>query len=282
MQSACDVLSERPMLRTSFTRLLSRSAIALASAYALGACGGRAGEAPDPCAHAVPPPIVVDARITRIDVLDLGEARDYVKDGTQLTAAPLAPKYGYDLDGVCSDRTKPESFACTKNPRADTAKYTDGDSGIDNSFGRNLVAYIRASWANASQVMSGFSYLETRSDGGGTLYLGTSNGLHLVIPLVAVRLTAPTADTLGTLAAVVPRDAFIASLREHFNLIAGAQFCTGSTIDTTIEAVAQSVDILLAGPPNAALPCDGISLGLRLSGTTVDAVPPIGPGCAVR
>ena len=272
--AARDVLCGPQMILPS-----SRGAIGIALSVALSACGGKSQGDGAACAHVVAPPITDSARVIRIDTLDLGETRDYVKTSNGSTSTVRAGSYGYDLDGLCSDGKRPESLACRRAPNAIVSAVTDGDGGIDNSFGKLPLMILVTAYAKPSEAMSRFSYLETRSDGTGTLYLGTSNGIHYVIPLVDVRLAPPASGSLGTLAAIAPRDALIASLRSRISLAFGPELCKGSTLESIVESVSQSADIVVSGAPGPERDCDGISIGLQLSGTTVDAVPPLGPDC---
>lgn len=242
----------------------------------LAACSSETEPEP-PCAHALPPPVVADARVIRLDLLDFGEG----VDGTTQTPPPSrALSYGSDLDGVCSVKSRIESFACRRLRGASPARMQDGDGGIDNSFGNNLVPLIDPTVpGNVGGAMSGFSHLETKTDGTGTLYLGIKTGLFAVIPLVDVRLSAPDREGLFMVSALAPREALVASFRAHANLIVGAKYCKGDVIDSVVDAITQYSDIRLSGPPDPNVDCDGISVGFRFFGTTVESPPAIPEGC---
>lgn len=254
------------------------AALGAALACALTACGGVEPEEPV-CVHAVPPPIVAEQRITRIDLLDLGETRDSLQIPNGSSSIARGASYGYDLDGLCSSGEQAEPVACRRATTAASGGFKDGHGGVDNAFNTWLLEIVQLGYPKPSETMAGFSYLETQRDGRGTLYLGTSRGIHFVIPLVAVRLAPPTSTTLGTLAAIIPRDALNASLRERLSLAFGAKSCADSSVQSVIDIVSASADVPVSGAANADVECDGISIGLRLSGTTVDAVPPLGAGC---
>jgi hypothetical protein len=258
----------------------SRCAIAVASVLALSsaACGGQTEGNLPACAHAVAPPIADAARVLRLDVLDLGETRDSFAVPNGTSSKLRATSYGYDLDGLCTDSARPESVACGRAANASKSGQTDGDGGIDNAFGRQLLGFLVALYSTPSEVMSGQSYLETRADGGGTLYLGTNAGIQYVLPLVGVRI-GPSADgTMSVLGAVIPRDALVESLRA-FGFAVGGEYCSGTTMDAVLEQIALAPDVLVSGSPDPARDCDGISIGLRFSGSAALAPPKRVPDC---
>ncbi len=266
------------MLMSPWRRLCIGAAIGIAALPSL-ACGGKSEESAETCAHAAPPPIVAEARIMRLDVLDFGETRDVVPIEGGQRSIPRAESYGFDLDGLCSDGKRAATLSCRRARNATNGAMTDGDAGIDNTLGRNLLDYLVFAYQRPSVRMSGFSYLETKSDGSGTLSLGTASGIQFVLPLVSVRISPPEKNGLRTLAAIAPRDALVASIRGRINLASGELACSTAAVESLVTSIMEAADIPVSGPPDAEAPCDGISIGLRLSSTPVATVPPIGAGC---
>lgn len=233
------------------------------------ACSGKIDDTPQ-CTLVPSPPVLHEKSIARLDVLDLGET------------TRAADAHGFDLDGVCTDRRKPDSESCRRFPGADSFMTIDTDGGVDNNFSRWLLGYIQAVIGKPSETMSGHSYLVTEPDGSGTLYLGTSTGIRIVIPLVRVRIARGENGALSTLAAIAPRAELIASVRARFSLVYSGgpdHGCGYAPQETVATAIAQASDILVSGDRNPDVECDGISVGLRFASSPVDAPPSVGRGC---
>ena len=254
-------------------------------------------------------------------------------------------QFGYNLDGDVSTATsvnlcKPRSNAAPKNV------YPDGDNGIDNSFGRNIVpillslqsdvsAKVNASIAAGRHtILFDLEHLGAGADYNplvGRVYRGAQanqpplwNGAD-VWPVASISLNAPpslasakaqaaasyvvgntwvaqlhgeihvplatggfdlelpikdpvitmTLDgahqsaTNGTIAGVIPTDAFVAVMKQ----VAGAfdaSLCGGPTIDSIVAQLEQASDILTDGTQDPSKVCDGISVGLGFDAHLVD------------
>jgi len=82
--------------------------------------------------------------------------------------------FGYDIDGKIT--TAASTDVCTLAPGASSDVQIDGDDGIDNSFGANLVGYLSAAFISGSTT--GFSdYLTGRIEHGDYTFLADTVGL---------------------------------------------------------------------------------------------------------
>jgi hypothetical protein len=86
------------------------------------------------------------ARVFALNQLFLGEAgrSGPVKDAWK--------DFGYNVDGLAT--TKADTNVCTRFMGADPAKQEDGNGGIDNSFGHNVVAFIQGIAPNPSKTIT--------------------------------------------------------------------------------------------------------------------------------
>jgi hypothetical protein len=253
-------------------RLLTLVVSLTALVAVVAACGGKSEGAGDPpCTSPPPPPIVTAASVVRLDALNLGDV-----DANGVLSRDAWMNVGFNLDGRCSKRDVPRSFACKRSSGADIPKGEDGPNGLDNSFGKNLIRFLVGLYPNPSEVHTGFSYLETQANGRGALYLGTKDGVSWVVPLVDVRLTLPRADGSVTLAAIAPRDALARNVEDRANVFG---LCGSSAVDTVVQTIRQASDMLLAGPPDPDVECDAISVALTFVPTPVPAAPTVGPDC---
>jgi hypothetical protein len=216
---------------------------AAAAAAAASACGGVSTGTEPVCPTPVLPAVVSAAQVLRLDSLNLGEL-----DADGNVSGVAARSIGYDLDGLCTTTANLDAVQCQRGAGTDTSKPVDGVDGIDNAFGKSLLPLLRGLYLHASATTTGFSYLALEADGRGTLYIGKSQGVVFVIPLVSARLSDPGPDGLVTLAAVIPRDAFVDSVKKHINLLSST-LCSGSTADTIILTVQQAADLPLSGLP---------------------------------
>jgi hypothetical protein len=250
--------------------LLALIPMALAAA---SACGGTSTGAEPVCPTPALPAVVSTAQVLRLDSLNLGEL-----DANGNLSNVASQSIGYNLDGICTTKANLDAVQCQRGAGADPSKPVDGTDGIDNAFGKSLLPLLRALYDHASATTTGFSYLALDADGRGTLYIGKSQGIVFVIPLVSARLSDPGADGVVTLAAVIPRDAFVDSVKKHFNLLS-PMLCAGSTADSIVQTVLMAADLPLSGDPAPTSECDGISLAIKFAGAPVAAAPTIAPGC---
>lgn len=135
--------------------------------------GGTGGGNPDPVEDGKRPPqsaggstgTGTEATVVALDTLLLG-------DTDPTTGQPDSSAWrriGYNLDGIIS--TKTGSNHCKPQEGANPASVkTDGDQGIDNSFGSNLMPIIGTLTSNPSQQIS-----ESLTGGDFTIILGLDN-----------------------------------------------------------------------------------------------------------
>lgn len=261
------------MLRLRLLALL----VPLAAAIFAAACGGLTEDDAAVCTTTPPPALVTDARVVRLDALRVGD----VVPG-DAASKDAWKTLGFDLDGVCSSRNDPASLACRRVAGSSANVSDDGTNGIDNAFGHSLLPLFSPLFASPGRAMSGFSFLATKSDGTGTLYLGSKDGLMFVVPLASVRLSPPAADGSVTLGAIAPRDAVVATFVEHANLLARDLCDERTTLDSIAADIRQAADVRVSGAPDPNVECDGISFGMAFVPAQVDAPPPVQPGCSAR
>jgi hypothetical protein len=150
----------------------------------------------------------------------------------------------------------------------DPADITSAKVTITNSY------VIGDTWVG--QVSGGFPL---------TLRL-TGLPIQMVIQnaVIAMQLDAShTSATGGTISGVIATDAFVSAVKEAAGLF-DPSLCSGSTIDSILEQVAQASDILQDGTQDPTKPCDGISIGLGFDASQVllgpiapPTVPPTSP-----
>lgn len=215
------------------------------------------------------PDVVSTAQVLRLDSLNLGEL-----DANGNLSNVAYQSIGYNLDGICTTRANLDAVPCV-TPHGAKA---DGTNGIDNAFGKTLLPLPRELYDHASATTTGFSYLALEADGQGTLFIGKSQAIVFVIPLAGARLSDPGPDGIVTLAAIIPRDAFVTSIRRHIDQFV-PQWCGSSDSESIVQTVLEAADLTLSGVPEATRECDGISLAIKFAGTPVAAPPKITPGC---
>jgi hypothetical protein len=143
----------------------ARSSVALLVALAISSCGetensdrasdagmeggaGASGSRVPPQDPGMPLATGTAPTVLAINHLFLG---DTDRDGTETPDAWA--DFGYDLDGLASS---PEDAAhCAPPPGSSPAiVQTDGNDGVDNSFGRNLLPVLRSFSPSASQLVN--------------------------------------------------------------------------------------------------------------------------------
>jgi hypothetical protein len=155
------------MLRKTFGFAVTAASMA---AVCLAACGGDSDEespgstGKDPTGEgARPPPPANDPKTTvtlALNKLFLGET-----DRNGEADVNAWKSYGYNLDGIIS--TKTGTNHCAPKPGIPKSKIqTDGNDGIDNSFGSNLIPIIQNLAGNPTEAIT-----ETLTDGSFTLIL---------------------------------------------------------------------------------------------------------------
>ncbi|APR87666.1 hypothetical protein A7982_13015 [Minicystis rosea] len=267
-------------------------------------------------------------------------------------------QFGYNLDGQISTANSVGLCLPRKNASPHNV-YPDGNNGIDNSFGKNIVPILLGLQSDVSVKVNesialgrhtilldldalgaGSSYnpLVARAYGGAQTS-GTPqwNG-NDVWPVASISLAAPPAlgsakakapqsylvgntwvgrfageirvplstgsfdielpikdpvitmvldgahqsATSGTIAGVMPTDAFVTVMKQ----VAGSfdpTLCSGPTIDSIVAQLEQASDILTDGSQDPSKVCDGISVGLGFDarrvnvGSVVTTPPPPNP-----
>ena len=152
------------MRRSSSSQLVLLAGVAagsLAVSFMMGGCGGTetataassgtGGKAPADLSH--PPEPATDAKapdgsgstVLAIKKLYLGDTN---RDGTANKVNGWK-QYGYDIDGLASTATSTD-LCKPRNNNAAKNVYPDGDKGIDNSFGKNILTIILGIASDAS------------------------------------------------------------------------------------------------------------------------------------
>jgi hypothetical protein len=247
----------------------------LAAAVIVSACDGAVDDEPDPRCNE-PPPAAITTRsgeVLRLDVVELGERLP--------NRAPSFASIGMNLDGRCTKDAL--SRACSRPGNRAGGWHSDGDVGIDNSFGHSFLSMLALLDATPSATASGNSFLVFEGGGRATLHLSMhpASGITVSIPLTGVRL-AEGADGVVTLAAIIPRAAFREAVRVRGNALVNppsTELCAGSFLESVLASIDDAADVPLDGTPNAPAECDGISIGARFRGTPVAEPPTLLPTC---
>ena len=107
------------------------------------------GNVPPKAGADKPPPADAQAKTLAVSKLFLGSTN---RDGSPNTASGWK-KYGFNLDGKIS--TEASKDLCKPREGANPANiYPDGDGGIDNSFGRNILPVVRAAAPDAESSVN--------------------------------------------------------------------------------------------------------------------------------
>lgn len=228
----------------------------VAAAVLLVACSGTDAPADPPC---TPKQAPLTAPVTRL-------ALSRVDFGNKDTWRSI----GFDLDGACT--TTQTHRTCKPGPGGGGSYLEDGQDGIDNSWGRNVVGLMRIFYADPNAAWSGRSVLDVGSAGTGTLYLLAPDDLLFEVPLVDVRMEWN--GTSGTLAAIVPVDKGMENLRR--DLSAYSKKDCGS-LGSLAGIFASNADVSASGVVDDGVECTGVSLGMTFEGTPTDNVPQLGP-----
>lgn len=177
---------------------------------------------------------------------------------------------GYNLDGKCTTRTSTDS--CTLAAGAALSVQDDGTNGIDNSYGENLCPIFDAESGNYP-CSSGIkqAYLQTDASGTGTLVLGS-----FVYPVRDVHISL---DGTGGMAGGVLPTAGIAAAWKNAAGCISTSLCNGSALQSVLTQLAQASDIGADGSNTVGAACDGVSFGIRFTGSTPVSSLPTPPSC---
>jgi len=108
----------------------------------------------------------------------------------------------------------------------------------------------------------------------GALSIGSAGGVSFTLPVTHVQIAMPVAPdatgaTSGTLAAILPADAFAAFAVGIAGRLSSS-FCSAASLAAITTMIEQASDILVDGTQDPTKPCDGISMGLGFSATRVE------------
>ncbi len=121
----------------------------------LGGTGGTGGTAEqEPTAHPPPDPGGPPAGGSQVDALVVQKLFLGELDRQGLIDPDVWKSYGYDLDGYYSNEHSTLHCAPVTGANPVSVK-TDGDGGIDNSFGANLLPILKVFVPNLTNVASG-------------------------------------------------------------------------------------------------------------------------------
>jgi hypothetical protein len=248
--------------------LFSFSSLSLLSFFSVVVAVGCGETEPAPvtCVGRTPPPLATEARILRLDQLNLGDLGP-----TGVPESSAWKSVGYNVDGLCST-SEERSFACRRLGAATRGSQSDGNDGIDNSFAQNVVPLYRAIYKAPSLDAAGRSYLSLLGGGKAKLHLGTETRATLVIDLEQVHLSEPDANGSVTLAGIAPRDPLLTNVRGWL-VASTSEWCGSSSLDMFLTSVGAAADIPISGNAAADTDCDGISFAMTFTGTQVAEVP---------
>jgi hypothetical protein len=215
--------------------------------------GGSSGSSSGgtPCGNsALPGTAATSLTLTGVDLGDMNGATDW-------------QTIGWNLDGKCTAATSTD--VCALSAGAPLQTQDDGTGGIDNSFGENLCPiFDTLSSGGACSTMIAAAYLQTDATGSGTLTIpfGTTV-IAYPVKDVHVGLTGSG----GVVGGVMPTASLIAAWQAAAGCISSS-LCSGSAFQSIAGQLQQASDIGADGTDNQGTTCDGISFGLRFTGST--------------
>lgn len=174
---------------------------------------------------------------------------------------------GFDRDGLCT--TKTSADVCMRQAGAASSNQEDGDNGIDNSWGKNILPLFQT-----VGPIQGTGYLTTDATGAGTLRLTTSGG-PMNVPVTSAKVVRT--GTSATISVIIPTEAFVTEMARVAGHIS-ASLCSSSTLETIKQEIRQASDLPLTGAQSPAVACNAISLGATLTGVVDGTAPVIDPG----
>lgn len=182
---------------------------------------------------------------------------------------------GFNLDGKCT--TNSSTDTCTLAAGASLNTQDDGTNGIDNSYGQN-VCPILAGMTSNYPCSSGIkqAYLQTDANGTGTLVLSFLS-LAMFYPVHDVHITLSGSG--GMAGGVIPTAGFKAAWQNAAGCIS-TSLCSPSALQSVLTQFAQASDIGADGSNTAGTACDGVSFGIRFTGSTTVSSLPSAPSCS--
>lgn len=175
---------------------------------------------------------------------------------------------GWNLDGKCT--TAASTDVCTLVTGAAKQTQTDGSGGIDNSYGANICAIMDATAGAGACSKIQQAFLQTDETGAGTLTLPGGGGQSVSYPVRDVYVQASGGG--GIVGGVMPTAGVVAAMQSVAACIS-TSLC-GSAFQSIATQLEQASDIQSDGSNAPGSTCDGISFGLKFTGsTTVSSVP---------
>jgi hypothetical protein len=219
------------------------------------------------CSPHRPPKLAATTATLSLDHAEFGDA---FPDGGPYFSA--WKDIGYNLDDLCTTAT--DTNVCTPPDNGSRDGAVDGDDGIDNSFGANVVPLLKQLQMN---LFTSSAVTLDITDGTGVLVLSTNGGNALSIPLTHA-VAAISTNGGGTLAAIIPTAAF----GEQVRAFAGRQTtsqCTSAGTQSIIQEITQSSDILADGTQSPTATCAAITIGVGFSASSAASTPmaPVDP-----
>jgi hypothetical protein len=188
--------------------------------------------------------------LTGVDLGDLNGTSDWMT-------------IGWNLDGKCT--TASSTDVCTLSAGASFSMQDDGTGGIDNSYGENICPILDtlSSGGGCSTKITA-AYLQTDASGTGTLELPFGNSV-IAYPVVDVHVGFTGSG--GVIGGVMPTAGLVAAFQAAAGCIS-TSLCSGSAFSSIAAQLQQASDIGADGTNNQGTTCDGISFGLRFTGST--------------
>jgi hypothetical protein len=219
------------------------------------------------CTPHRPPKLAADTATLSLDKAQFGDA---FPDGGPYFSA--WKDIGYNLDDLCTTAT--DTNVCTPPNNGSRDGAADGNDGIDNSFGANVVPLLKQLQMN---LFTSSAVTLDISAGTGVLVLSTNGGNALSIPLTHA-VAAISTNGGGTLAAVIPTATFLEQVRAFAGRQTTSQ-CTSAGTQSILQEISQSSDILADGTQSPTVTCSGITLGVGFAGSQAASSPmaPIDP-----
>jgi hypothetical protein len=170
---------------------------------------------------------------------------------------------GFNLDGKCT--TASSTDVCTLESGAPTSTQDDGATGIDNSYGENLCPIMEATaGAGACSTRIPQVYLQTDANGAGSLVMG-SGGTVTAYPVRDVHIAMSGSG--GMAGGVMPTAGFAAAMQNAAACIS-ASLCSGAALQSILTQIEQASDIVADGSNASGPQCDGISFGIKFTGSS--------------
>jgi hypothetical protein len=184
---------------------------------------------------------------------------------------------GWNLDGKCT--TASSTDVCSLTTGASLSTQDDGYGGIDNSYGENICPiFDTLSGAGVCSTKITAAYLQTDATGAGTLEIPFGTTL-IAYPVTDVRVGMTGSG--GIVGGVMPTASFIAAFEAAAGCIS-TSLCPGSAIQSIAAQLQQASDIGADGTNGPGATCDGVSFGLRFTGSTPLSTLPSGQNCGCQ